>query len=79
MNTLHTTRSTHTDGPHNALRSDMAKLGKALDALTTKQQPGEASIAIPDNDTCANLKLFYDDFTHLVHMHHDIEEKVFIR
>ena len=47
------------DGPHNALRSDMAKLLKALEALTATDAPTEIELA--------NLSTWFDSFAHLLH------------
>lgn len=48
-----------TDGPHNALRSDMAKLLKALEALSATDAPTEVELA--------NLSTWFDSFAHLLH------------
>ena len=60
----------------------MTKLLKALEALTTKHKAAavdeDVTIAEPDDATCTNLLTWYNDFAHLVHMHHDIEETVFV-
>ena len=45
--------------PHNALRSDMQKLGKALDALAATDAPMEMELE--------NLSNWFDSFAHLVH------------